>query len=131
VTSAKPGDLIEVRLTLTLPQMRNYLILEDPYPAGMEPVNPSLETESDLLIKPEVQREGENTWWYPTFTHSELRDERAVYYATYLSAGTYQVRYLLRASFPGEFKVLPATAGEMYFPSVYGRTDGTVFTVTP
>jgi uncharacterized protein YfaS (alpha-2-macroglobulin family) len=131
VTSAKPGDLIEVRLTLTLPRMRNYLVLEDPYPAGMEPVDPNLATESDLLLEPETKREGSQFWWYPTFTHSELRDERAVYYATSLTSGTYQARYLLRAAFPGEYKVLPATAGEMYFPSVYGRSEGSVFTIEP
>lgn len=132
VTSAKPGDLIEVRLTLTLPRMRNYLILEDAYPAGMEPVDPSLATESDSGFEPEAQSVGkESFWWQPTFEHSELRDERAVFYAQQLAAGTYQARYLLRASFPGVYNVLPATVGEMYFPGVFGRSDGAIFTIAP
>lgn len=131
LTSAKPGDLVEVRLTLTLPKIRNYLVLEDPYPAGMEPVDPSLKTESELLLEPEAQIVGEDMWWRPSFDHSELRDEKAVFYASQLTAGTYQARYLLRASLPGIYKVIPATVNEMYFPGVFGRSEGMVFTVSP
>jgi len=36
----------------------------------------------------------------------------------------------LRASVPGEFLVLPANAYEMYFPEVFGRSDGGKFVVT-
>jgi len=39
------------------------------------------------------------------------------------------VRYFLRAAIPGEYRVLPATASEMYFPDVRGRSAGEVFTV--
>jgi len=36
----------------------------------------------------------------------------------------------MRASVPGEFLVMPANAYEMYFPEVFGRSDGGKFTVT-
>ncbi len=129
VTAAKPGELIEVRLTVVLPRMRNYLVLEDFYPAGMEPVDPTLKTEQGGA-EPEVRRINTSyIWWWPTFDHQELRDERAVFYARQLSAGTYEVRYYLRAAIPGEYRVLPATASEMYFPEVRGRSEGMLFTV--
>jgi len=132
VTSVRPGDTVEVRLTLVLPRMRNYLLVEDFYPAGMEPVNPELETEVQEDGAPETHRiSKEDAWWWPTFDHQELRDERAVFYATRLYAGTYQVRYTLRAAIPGEYRVLPATASEMYFPEVWGRSEGILFTVEP
>ncbi len=131
VNSARPGDLVEVRLTLTLPRMRNYLILEDFYPAGMEPVDPTLNTEVQEGTEPETRRINTgNVWWWPTFDHEELRDERAVFYARQLAAGTYQVRYFLRAAIPGEYRVLPANASEMYFPEVRGRSAGEVFTIS-
>jgi hypothetical protein len=131
ITSARPGDLVEVRLTLTLPRMRNYLVVEDFYPAGMEPVDPTLNTEIQEGVEPETQRINTGTlWWWPTFDHEELRDERAVFYARQLAAGTYQVRYFLRAAIPGEYRVLPAEASEMYFPDVRGRSAGEVFTVS-
>jgi len=36
----------------------------------------------------------------------------------------------MRTSVPGEFLVMPANAYEMYFPEVFGRSDGGKFTVT-
>ena len=36
----------------------------------------------------------------------------------------------LRATLPGQYRVRPAHAEEMYFPEVFGRSDGGVFTVT-
>jgi hypothetical protein len=127
VTSARPGDLIEVRLTLTLPRARYYLMVEDVYPAGMEPVDPSLNTEQEGTMP--VLTGKARGWWWPRFDHEELRDERAVFYTNHLSAGTYQVRYYLRAAVPGVYQTIPATASEMYFPEVWGRSDGAVFTV--
>jgi len=123
---------VEVRLTLILPRTRNFLVVEDYYPAGMEPVDSTLKTEVDVPDG-EVVRPSQRFawWWMPTFDHQELRDERAVFYAQQLGAGTYQVRYFLRGAIPGEYRVLPATASEMYFPEVWGRTDGVIFRVEP
>ncbi len=129
ITSAQPGDLVEVRLTLILPRLRTYLVLEDWYPAGMEPVDSTLKTEIEGAA-PETQLPERSVWWWQRgFEHQELRDERAVFYASRLSAGTYEVRYYLRAAVPGEYRVLPATASEMYTPEVWGRTEGSVFRV--
>jgi uncharacterized protein YfaS (alpha-2-macroglobulin family) len=51
--------------------------------------------------------------------------------ADYLPAGTYEYVYLVRASFPGTYHVIPPTAQEFYFPEVYGRGAGSIFTVLP
>jgi uncharacterized protein YfaS (alpha-2-macroglobulin family) len=67
-------------------------------------------------------------WWF--FSHVELRDEKVVLSASYLPAGTYEYTYLVRAIIPGEFRVMPPTAYEFYFPEVYGRGEGRIFTVT-
>jgi uncharacterized protein YfaS (alpha-2-macroglobulin family) len=58
-----------------------------------------------------------------------LRDEKAVLFATHLPAGTYEYTYLIRPGLSGEYKVLPTTAYEMYFPEVFGRGDGMVFRI--
>ncbi|MBN2007173.1 MAG: Ig-like domain-containing protein [Anaerolineae bacterium] len=131
VTSVHPGDLVEVRLTLTVPHYRDYVQLEDTYPAGMEPVDATLKTEQSDLT-PEVSMTGpQHPWWWQTFDHEELRDERAVFFAINLAPGVYQARYYLRAAIPGTYKVLPAIVSEMYFPDVRGRSDGEVFVIEP
>ena len=66
-------------------------------------------------------------WWW--FSHSEIRDEKVALVAAYLPHGTYEYSYIMRASVPGEYNVIPATAYEMYFPEVLGRSDGGRFVV--
>jgi uncharacterized protein YfaS (alpha-2-macroglobulin family) len=68
-------------------------------------------------------------WWY--FSHVQRRDEKVVLSTSYLPAGTYIYTYLVRAGTAGVFRVIPTTAQEFYFPEVYGRGAGSLFTVTP
>ena len=73
---------------------------------------------------------GEKIAWWWTPTHVDLRDEKAVLFATSLDPGTYQFTYSIRASLPGTFLILPVTASQMYFPEVWGRGAGGEFVVT-
>ena len=133
IESAKVGDIIQVKLTIIAPTDLSYVVVEDPFPAGTEAVDVRLDTTSIQLEKPELTRDvPEPTYWWNTWvpSHTALRDEKAVLFATYLPRGTYEYTYLLRAGLPGEFRVIPATASESYFPEVYGRTNGMLFTIT-
>ena len=88
-----------------------------------------------IAISKNLSAEEESSWlrrygwgsWY--FSQTELRDERAVLFASYLPRGTYEYLYYIRASVPGEYLVIPTTAYEMYWPDVFGRSDGARFTV--
>ncbi|MBI1881114.1 MAG: alpha-2-macroglobulin, partial [Chloroflexi bacterium] len=135
ITEAKVGDVIQVKLTLIAPNDLYYVVVEDPFPAGTEGIDASLATTSVIGEPPELTRTdrrnpwgGGYGWWW--FSHSELRDEKAVLFATFLPKGTYEYTYSIRASIPGEFRVIPTHAEEMYFPEVFGRGDGGLFTVT-
>ncbi|NLF78178.1 MAG: hypothetical protein GX573_20995, partial [Chloroflexi bacterium] len=64
------------------------------------------------------------------FSNIEMRDEKVVLYATYLPRGTYQFNYVIYPGLAGEYNVIPTTGQEFYFPEVYGRSDGTLFTIT-
>ena len=136
VDSAPVGQSFEVRLTLIAPHDLYYVVLEDPIPAGCEAVDTSLATSSLLDEAPGLYRESDSDWpwfswwWWRWYSRSELRDEKVVLFAETLPAGTYTYRYTLRATQQGEFRVLPASAYEFYFPEVFGRTDGDLFTVT-
>ncbi len=127
------GERIEVRLTLVLPEQRYFLLVEDPYPAGMEPVDVTLETEGQAgpPQEPGVEPVESGHWWQNPFDYHELRDERAVFFSRALSPGTYQVTYTLLATHPGDYNLLPATASETYFPEVWGRSAGGLLNVLP
>ena len=133
ITRARVGDLILVRLTVSNPGALHNVLVDDPLPAGLEAVDQSLKTSPDPIIPPDFRwdqmaSEGWG-WWY--FEHVELRDERALLSASYLPAGVYVYTYVARASIPGVFQVIPATAQEFYFPEVYGRSSGSLFIVEP
>lgn len=136
IDRAKVGDVIRVKLTIIAPNDLHHVVVEDPFPAGTEGVDQSLKTTSVVGQAPELRRTdrrnpwgGEYGWWW--FSHSEMRDEKAVLFATYLPRGSYEYTYLIRASLPGEFHVIPTHAYQMYFPEVFGRTDGMMFTIVP
>ncbi|MEO8634749.1 MAG: MG2 domain-containing protein [Gemmatimonadales bacterium] len=154
IVSVVEGQLVRVRLRVTVPADREFVVIDDALPAGLEAVDLSLRTASLVpgpgrdqvqnFLTPE-QAEGESEepsgsddrwfygrwdsgWWTP-FDHKEIRDDRVVYSATVLWQGTYTMTYIARATTPGVFVRPPAHAEEMYNPAVYGRSDGGVFTV--
>ena len=151
VTSVVEGELVRVRLRITIPEDREFVVLDDALPAGLEAVDLSLRTAA-LMAGPgasrstygsdedsdDMESEGGNYWgygmwesgWWSPFDHRELRDDRVVYFATQLWKGSYSASYVARATTPGVFVRPPAHAEEMYNPAVFGRSDGGVFTVT-
>jgi uncharacterized protein YfaS (alpha-2-macroglobulin family) len=60
----------------------------------------------------------------------ELRDEQVTLFADYLPRGAYLFSYTFRAVQPGEYRVIPTIAQESFFPEVFGRSDGQLFTIT-
>ncbi len=133
VTEARAGDTLTVELTIIAPNDLYYVVVTDPYPAGAEAVDVSLLTESVLGERPVLRpddplAEGWGWWW---FSETDLRDEKAVLFADYLPAGTYQYTYQIRLGVVGRFRVIPPVAQEFYFPEVYGRGAGSLFTILP
>ena len=134
ISEAKVGDIIEVTLNIVAPNALHYVVVEDPLPAGTEALDTSLRTTSITAQGPSLEQKGSGTpsgwswWWTPT--HTELRDEKVALFATDLTPGSFQFKYQIRANLPGSFLTLPPTASEMYFPEVWGRGAGGVFTVT-
>jgi uncharacterized protein YfaS (alpha-2-macroglobulin family) len=147
VTSVAAGQVVRVRLRITLPEDRGMVVLDDPLPAGLEAVDLSLRTVSPFAGRlldpaPENGDEGEHGAWYwgygswdagmwSAFDHTEIRDDRVVYFARRLWRGSYDATYLARATTAGRFVSAPAQAEEMYNPGVHGRSGGGLFTVRP
>ena len=151
VTAVQAGDLVRVRLRVTVPADRAFVAVEDPLPAGLEPVDLSLRTSGTLapFVTPESRtaeatgdrnRDGprwqawlygswDDGWWSP-WEHKALHDDKVVYFARMLWTGSYTASYVARATTAGVFTRPPAHAEEMYNPAVHGRSDGGRFSVS-
>ena len=151
------GDLVKVRLSLVVPDTSYYLMVEDPLPAGLEAVNGSLNTTADSERPPNPQgvsgdygggvpgaERGTSPglpgyggivdyfpWWryWGPFSRVEVRDDRVALFADSVGSGTYSYEYYARATTPGTYMAQPAQAKLLYFPDVFGRSDGGTFTV--
>lgn len=133
ITEAHVGDIVQVRLTIIVPNERHYVVIEDPIPAGADAINPNLETSQQVGTQPTISQtdplsHGWGWWW---FSSTEFQDEKVVLRATYLPAGTYEYVYTIRPGLEGVYNVIPATGQEVYFPEVYGRSAGSTFTILP
>jgi uncharacterized protein YfaS (alpha-2-macroglobulin family) len=127
------GDLVNVRLTLTLPDSVYYLAVEDYIPAGTEVLDTSLKTtqlgdapETDLFDPRDPFGSGWG-WWH--FGTPQIYDDHIGWMSDFLPAGTYELNYTLVVLQPGSFGVLPAQAWQFYFPEVQGSSAGTVFEI--
>jgi len=132
-----PASKLTARLTLTLPNDAYYLMLEDYIPAGTEILNQTLKTSQQgedgtdvqVVYNPDDPFARGWGWWY--FNEPQIRDERIIWTADYLPAGTYELSYTLIPTQAGEFHVLPAHAWQTFFPDVQGTSAGALFEITP
>mgnify|MGYP002630495692 CR=1 FL=1 len=128
VTALKPGQVVQVRLTMVIPVDRHYVAIEDPLPAGLEPINTKFATTAASLTaaadKANAPDWDDWHWWYDhyDFDRIEQRDDRVLLFADYFPQGVYTHTYLARATTPGSYTVPSARVEEMYKPNVFGRT---------
>ncbi|MCJ7737204.1 MAG: alpha-2-macroglobulin, partial [Anaerolineae bacterium] len=137
VNQADVGDVIQVHLTIVAPHDLYYVVIEDPLPAGTEAIDTALDTSSIAIEEPGLYRSADDGgwssqyyWWWRWYSRSEMRDEKVVLFADYLPAGTYEYTYSFRATQAGVYQVIPTSAHEFYFPEVFGRGAGRIFTVS-
>ncbi len=131
--TVKRGELVRVDLYLSLPAPRHFVVVDDPVPGGLEPVNRDLATGSTVdADATEFAAAGGSLWfkysdWSEygiqlwSFYHRELLHQAARFYADYLPAGHYHLSYGAQAMAEGEFSASPTKAEEMYDPDVYGK----------
>ncbi len=129
--SVAVGDELLVRVTLRVPAQQYYVVVEDPYPAGAEPIDRTLETSPSRAPAQAWSLNdplhGAWGWWW--FTRAEVGDDHLTLYADVLPAGTYQYTYRQHAAFAGEYRLLPTRAYDAYFPEVYAHAAGRLFTI--
>jgi hypothetical protein len=119
------GDLVEVTLRVQNSQELWYVLISDPIPAGFEVVEEQMNQRSwqgyyDFFYWP--------IWGY---NQKEARDDRVEYFITQLWQGSHTFTYLMRATTPGDFSVLPGTATPMYKAEIWGRSASQRVQVAP
>jgi uncharacterized protein YfaS (alpha-2-macroglobulin family) len=105
------GDILVVRLKLNGSKAR-HLLIEDPIPAGAEQV----ESVGNLNLDYTSGRD-----WTDWYSSREFRDNRTVYFLDYFDGGI-TLQYALRIQVPGDFRVAPARAEQMYNPATQSNT---------
>jgi hypothetical protein len=120
------GDVVRVRLVLTLPREGRFLAVTDALPAGFEAVDAAFATTAADLAREATTQSASGDllhWWRNGgFDHVEKHDDRVVAFATRLAPGRHEFTYLARATTAGEFTAAGATAEAMYAPEVTGRS---------
>jgi len=138
VNSARAGEKITVRLTLSLPQDVYYLAVEDYIPAGSEILDTRLKTTQlgeseepgvEVLYDPRNPYEKGWGWWL--FNPEQIYDDHISWTSDFLPAGTYELTYTLVTTHAGSFQTIPARAWQLYFPEVQANTPGDVFEIKP
>jgi len=106
------GEVIAARVTVTLAEPRQHVIVEDRRPAGFEFVG-------DRLFGAAAA----------SAAHVEFRDDRVSAFFAALPAGRHELTYYLRAETAGTSHVLPGCAYPMYDETVRGETGATTLEV--
>jgi hypothetical protein len=126
VSEIKGGQIYKVGLSVVVPDLRRFVLLEDPVPAGFEVVKTDFATESSQLAK--LLKRGEQASWM-TFYRFEDHFDRILLFADALAPGEHYYEYLVRAQTPGTYLHPAAQVEEMYHPELFGRTSAGTITI--
>ncbi|HEX8355728.1 MAG TPA: alpha-2-macroglobulin family protein, partial [Pyrinomonadaceae bacterium] len=113
----RSGDIIVSRLTLE-GEKAEYLMVEDPIPAGCEQV----ESVSGIDLN-HTERD-----WSDWYSAREFRDNRAVLFLNYFD-GKARFQYAMRVQVPGQFRVAPSRVERMYEPDVRANSASAGLTI--
>jgi uncharacterized protein YfaS (alpha-2-macroglobulin family) len=110
------SDIVEEHIQIVNPKERHYVAVTAPLAAGMEPLNPKLQT-----APPEAAPSGKMT---QSPTYEAYQDDQAAFYYNVLPAGTYDFYFRTRATVAGSFIQPAAKAEMMYDGAVFGLSNG-------
>ena len=117
--TARPGDVLTVRLTVAGSREWRYLAIEDPLPAGVESVQDTTAYPLENPIR---------DWWWGS--QVEYRDQRTAFFQEGFENGRYEYLYFVRVTSEGTFRAAPAQVSPMYVPGVQASSEPVTLTVT-
>ncbi len=133
--SVKVGDYVMVELEILVEEDGNMVVVDDPLPAGLEPVDTTLETSDTEMAKVMENAGGGRDWSWWRSRYKELRDDRTVWSFRKLWRTNprypLKLRYLTRATTAGTYYAPGTRVERMYQPFIRGRGVGADLTVLP
>jgi uncharacterized protein YfaS (alpha-2-macroglobulin family) len=144
--AATAGEQVTAMVTLTVPNELEYVMVEVPKPAGCEPLNPlsgwdarmrQVESQAEKsagtnggaaetptgVASPSRTSHSNPTNNEGRAVYREERDDQSVFFLDHVEAGTWEIRFGLRATTPGDYRALPVKAAAMYVPEVRANSD--------
>lgn len=118
VMTVQQGEQLKIELSLAVPAWMTYVVVDDPVPAGIEPVNPDLATASGLAA--DEMANASPSYPYP-FYYRALRFDAVRFFADGIDAGHYKLAWIGQAVATGEFTVTETHAERMYDPDVFAN----------
>ncbi len=148
------GDLVLGEIVVVTPAPREFVVVDDPLPAGFEAIDARLATTArsadvdraerraeaaedgedgdgdEAADEPDDRRARGEAYEESAYVR-EIRDDRVLFFVDHMAAGMYRYRYLARATTHGTFVLPPTRAEQMYAPEVFGRSAADAIVVAP
>lgn len=110
VNEASPGELLQVRLTVKSDRPREFVMVEDPIPAGVR-----------VTEREDVESPADWGWWWDKL---QIFDDRVALFARRINAGENVFTYTVRVENPGRSQALPTSVSNMYDPEAVASSSG-------
>ncbi|MFO1449419.1 MAG: alpha-2-macroglobulin family protein [Opitutaceae bacterium] len=132
-TPVNQGKMLECRVRLEVPRELDYVMVSCPKPGGSEPINPLSGWDAVLveIAPPEGAPPSRGSHGLGRSVYREEHPDRSVFFLHRLPAGTWELRYTLRATFAGDYRALPVVAQAMYAPIISANTDARRLVIQP
>ena len=135
------GEIVAVHLFLNNRFDRHHVVLDDPVPGGLEPINDQLRTE----YAPGWDRDNligisPTSKWYSDFKdasrgwhfrYREIGIQNVRYFARFIKRGKHHLSWEGQVISAGKFTALPTHVEEMYRPVMFGKSEPWTLTVKP
>jgi uncharacterized protein YfaS (alpha-2-macroglobulin family) len=119
------GDIVRVRLEIEAASDRNWVVVDDPVPAGATVLGTGLARDSALATRGE--RRAGSAW--PAFEERATTAFRS--YFEFMPRGRHVVEYTLRLNHAGRFGLPPTRVEAMYAPEMQGEQPNAIWEVAP
>ena len=122
----EPGQLVQIRLTVDLPENGSYIIIEDSLPGGLEALNEGLNTNSHVA---DAYNNAQYRWQHLGYNYKEVHGDRVSFFITEMDGRLRTITYYARATQAGNFTAMPTEVYAMYNLALWGRSASDQLTI--